>query len=186
MVVLAAGQRVIVVSHGGALHAIHHAARGYQAKGKVMNCALSVLLAEPDAAAPAAAGQGQQAQQQQTAGGSQCLQDTSQLRSAGSGVWCDPAEPCQHCSSTADGDTPPHAGPDADAAAVGGTGGAAAAAGSSAAAAPVHTHAHGMQRCGGSRVRGGRLALLEWNDGSALAAEHVASGSGFGGGSKAG
>lgn len=38
---------MLVVSHGGALHAVHRAARGFEAKGKVMNCSISVLLAEP-------------------------------------------------------------------------------------------------------------------------------------------
>ncbi|WIA20793.1 hypothetical protein OEZ85_005153 [Tetradesmus obliquus] len=46
------GQRVLVISHGGALHATHRAARGYEAHGKVSNCSISVVLAELDAAQP--------------------------------------------------------------------------------------------------------------------------------------
>lgn len=42
-----AGKRVLLVSHGGALHAVHRSARGFAAKGKVMNCSISVLLVEP-------------------------------------------------------------------------------------------------------------------------------------------
>ncbi|KAF8055827.1 phosphoglycerate mutase-like protein 4 [Scenedesmus sp. PABB004] len=39
------GGRVVVVSHGGALHAAHAVARGAAAKGKVVNASISVLLA---------------------------------------------------------------------------------------------------------------------------------------------
>eukprot|EP00878_Enallax_costatus_P011786 GHUV01012303.1.p1 GENE.GHUV01012303.1~~GHUV01012303.1.p1 ORF type:complete len:204 (+),score=63.17 GHUV01012303.1:210-821(+) len=46
------GKRVLVVSHGGALHAVHRAARGFEAKGKVMNCSISVLLVEPTQLTP--------------------------------------------------------------------------------------------------------------------------------------
>eukprot|EP00882_Tetradesmus_deserticola_P020841 GHRQ01022526.1.p1 GENE.GHRQ01022526.1~~GHRQ01022526.1.p1 ORF type:complete len:378 (+),score=181.86 GHRQ01022526.1:160-1293(+) len=41
------GKRVLLVSHGGALHAAHRAARGYDARGKVVNCGISILMAEP-------------------------------------------------------------------------------------------------------------------------------------------
>jgi hypothetical protein len=42
-----AGKRVLLVSHGGALHAAHRAARGYAARGKVINCGISIMMAEP-------------------------------------------------------------------------------------------------------------------------------------------
>jgi hypothetical protein len=42
------GKRVLVISHGGALHATHRAARGYEAQGKVSNCSISVVTAELD------------------------------------------------------------------------------------------------------------------------------------------
>eukprot|EP00882_Tetradesmus_deserticola_P024666 GHRQ01026972.1.p1 GENE.GHRQ01026972.1~~GHRQ01026972.1.p1 ORF type:complete len:355 (+),score=168.09 GHRQ01026972.1:117-1181(+) len=41
------GKRVLLVSHGGALHAAHRAARGYDARGKVVNCGVSIMMAEP-------------------------------------------------------------------------------------------------------------------------------------------
>ncbi|KAF6254738.1 pyridoxal phosphate-dependent transferase [Scenedesmus sp. NREL 46B-D3] len=41
------GKRVLLVSHGGALHAAHRAARGYAARGKVINCGISIMMAEP-------------------------------------------------------------------------------------------------------------------------------------------
>ncbi|KAF6256513.1 histidine phosphatase superfamily [Scenedesmus sp. NREL 46B-D3] len=42
------GKRVLVISHGGALHATHRAARGYGAQGKVSNCSISVVTVELD------------------------------------------------------------------------------------------------------------------------------------------
>jgi hypothetical protein len=40
------GKRVLVISHGGALHATHRAAHGFEAQGKVSNCSISVVHAE--------------------------------------------------------------------------------------------------------------------------------------------
>lgn len=40
------GGRLLVVSHGGALHAVHQVARGYAAPGRVGNCSVAVLMAE--------------------------------------------------------------------------------------------------------------------------------------------
>jgi hypothetical protein len=38
-----AGERLLLVSHGGALHSVHRQARGYFAPGRVANCSASVL-----------------------------------------------------------------------------------------------------------------------------------------------
>jgi hypothetical protein len=43
-----------------------------------------------------------------------------------------------------------------------------------------------LRQCGGGRVRGGRLALLSWNDSFALQAAHLQSDKAFGGSSRAG
>lgn len=40
---LHAGERVLVVTHGGVLHALHHHARGYMFRGKALNGALNEL-----------------------------------------------------------------------------------------------------------------------------------------------
>jgi len=239
----ASGGRVVVISHGGALHALHRAARGYQAKGKVFNCSISVLLAEADATRSSSSSQHsrqqqQQQQQSEVQGNMQTAADNASAAAAGGSqqphlnpddpadlsvkvvaadadeidvVWCDFAELCQHCSSspssgggrassdgheghtdaaattaaaadkshTAVSSTPDSAGPAASHAAsssaVGGAG-----------KATQGRKSGSMQRCGGGRVQGGRLALLSWNDSYALQAAHLQSDKAFGGSSRAG
>jgi hypothetical protein len=59
--VLFSGQRLLLVSHGGVMHAVHRVARGSQAADKVANCCINVIMAVPSSSAP----QQQQQQQQQ-------------------------------------------------------------------------------------------------------------------------
>jgi hypothetical protein len=113
-------------------------------------------------------------------------------------VWCDVAELCDRCSSTdsthassshADG-----AASDADGATAGCSCTGQQPAGhdvSTAAAAPGkgvkgHSKNGSMKQCGGGRVKGGRLAMLSWNDSYALQAAHLQSEKAFGGSSRAG
>jgi hypothetical protein len=60
-----AGKRVLLVSHGGALHAAHRAARGYAARGKVINCGISIMMAEPHSSCVSGSGSTPSHQQQQ-------------------------------------------------------------------------------------------------------------------------
>jgi hypothetical protein len=66
-----AGERLLVVSHGGALHAVHRRARGYMAPSRVANCSVSVLRIDPPQPQPAPRGEEAQRQapeRQQAAG----------------------------------------------------------------------------------------------------------------------
>jgi broad specificity phosphatase PhoE len=134
---MSAGQRVIVVSHGGALHALHAVARGYQARGKVANCSLTVLLAEAD---ETVLQQQHQHQHQQPASVPGASSSSMQVAAEGHGdtqaaADDDPASPCQDSCAGAEG--------------------------SSSSRAARHPSS---QRCGSGCVQGGRLALLSWNE----------------------
>lgn len=61
----AAGERLLVVSHGGALHAVHKHSRGFLAPGRVANCSCSTLRIGPPAGVGLAKGGQRQQQQQQ-------------------------------------------------------------------------------------------------------------------------
>lgn len=39
---------MLVVTHGGVLHAVHHHVRGYGCKTKMVNCAINVVRVEAD------------------------------------------------------------------------------------------------------------------------------------------
>ena len=229
----AAGKRVVVISHGGALHSLHRAARGYQAKGKVFNCSISILLAEAEAVPFCSNSTSSNNQQQQHAQHhhqqeqqqQQEQQHLDHIDPSSLGlkafecdadslavVWCDPLEMCDHCSSSEVSSQSHHSqhvhssshadGSPADvaAAAAGGEGSlnrgpsldhAQEASSPSAAAAAGRSSrsgrkGSGMKQCGGGRVKGGRLALLSWNDSYALQAAHLQSDKAFGGSSRAG
>lgn len=216
LVCLPAGQRVVIISHGGALHSLHRAARGYQAKGKVFNCSISVLLAEADAAATSADSNGQHTQHAHPHADGQSphldpvnpaavnLKVVESDADHVAVVWCDAAELCDHCSSSEDihassshGDTAASTDTHADGAvcSLSGTHSAGDTVSTAAEGQPAAIRRQGsksssgkggMKQCGGGRVKGGRLALLSWNDSYALQAAHLQSDKAFGGSSRAG
>jgi hypothetical protein len=176
----------------------------------VFNCSISILLAEADAGTAAAedgqhtdqhmhgAAHQQQQQQDRTVAhldpsdpAAVSLRVVEADADQVAVVWCDAAELCDHCSSSESADADgacAAAGDGAEGTGICSSSGTHPDSSGKAAAAAAHSKSHrgGSKQCGGGRVRGGRLAMLSWNDSYALQAAHLQSDKAFGGSSRAG
>lgn len=176
------GKRVLLVSHGGALHAAHRAARGYAARGKVFNCGISIMMAELHSSCPSRSsslpGQQQPPQQHSCEQLEQQAQCRAQGASAESGGQHNSRS---NCSSSLDGQSCKQHGSsihlEADCR------------GAAAQQTCIDKSHCSSDDCGANPVKqqeasGGRMALLVWNDGHELVAHGMLDASSFGGSAK--